>query len=229
MQDNNPPREIKNMTTPHLRESIGRSPLRLGFFLPALAVACFALMPFAQSAQAVGPEPNGGDLIGNVTEEDNAVLELGSDTVEAAMGQVAENPNKRVIPIIIKKPLQCAGGDVILHGDLVVSFKAVSPPRNGARVIPLTLKLERFRGKAVNGKIERKLVAMKPERIGHFGESKVRPGFFAFSFEFVVTGPGLPGGSPLRFAVRYSPNLYKYENGKVTNWIPDKTPSVRCR
>ena len=66
-------------------KSMGRSPLQLGFFLAALAVAC-SVMPFAQSAQAVGPEPNEGDLIGNMAEEDDAVAELGSDTVEAAMG-----------------------------------------------------------------------------------------------------------------------------------------------
>jgi Cu2+-containing amine oxidase len=45
------------MTTPHLKKSIGRSPLRLGFFLRALAVACFALLPFACGSIAFAQVP----------------------------------------------------------------------------------------------------------------------------------------------------------------------------
>jgi uncharacterized coiled-coil protein SlyX len=58
MQFNNPT-STKNMTTLHLRKSIGRSPLRLGFLLIglALALAWFALSP---PAQAVTPPPDGG-------------------------------------------------------------------------------------------------------------------------------------------------------------------------
>src|SRR5207248_5863706 len=44
-----PPRIIKNMTAPHLIKSINRSPLRLGFSLTALALACFALPTVARA------------------------------------------------------------------------------------------------------------------------------------------------------------------------------------
>jgi trimeric autotransporter adhesin len=37
--------KTKKMTTPHLKKSIGRSPLRLGFLLIPVAFACFALSP----------------------------------------------------------------------------------------------------------------------------------------------------------------------------------------
>jgi hypothetical protein len=37
-------KEIKNMTTPHLRISIGRSPLWRAFLLIPLVFACFALV-----------------------------------------------------------------------------------------------------------------------------------------------------------------------------------------
>jgi hypothetical protein len=230
---------------------MGRSPLRLGFFLAALAVACLALMPFAQSAQAAEEnnalledntaEENNALLEDNTAEEDNALLEdnmaeendavaePGSDTVEAAeaaMGQAADNPNKRVIPIIIEKNLQCAGGKVILKGDLVVSFKDFGSPFNGARVRPNALKLVRFKGTAVSGR--RKLVAKDLRLIGRFRPLNGRPGFFGFNVQFVVTGRELPGGSPLRFAVRYDGNLYKYKDGKVTHWVPDKKPTFKC-
>jgi hypothetical protein len=49
--------ETKNMTTLHLRKSIGRSPSQRGFFLIPLALACFALSPTAQGAT---PAPDGG-------------------------------------------------------------------------------------------------------------------------------------------------------------------------
>src|SRR4030095_1276592 len=41
--------KTKTMTTLHLRESIGRSPLRLGFLLIPLALGCFALCPQARA------------------------------------------------------------------------------------------------------------------------------------------------------------------------------------
>jgi hypothetical protein len=211
------------MTTLHLKKSMGRSPSRLGLLLIPVVFACFAL---AQSAQAVGPEPNEGDLIGNVTEEDNAVLELSTDTVEAAMGQADDNPNKRVIPIIIeKKNLQCAGGKVILKGDVIVTFKAVI--LNGVRVVqPIgRLKMERFSGFAVNNGIKRKLAAKNLKPLGGF-TIEGNKGFFNFRFE--VTGPKIGAGSPLLFVVKYRPNVYTFENGEVTEMFPDKKPNVQC-
>src|SRR5437870_12535129 len=44
MQFNNST-STKNMTTLHLRKSIGRSPLRLAFLLIPLALVCFRLSP----------------------------------------------------------------------------------------------------------------------------------------------------------------------------------------
>ena len=44
MQFNNPPQQEKqNMTTPHLKKSIGRSPSRLALLLIPLLLACFAI------------------------------------------------------------------------------------------------------------------------------------------------------------------------------------------
>jgi hypothetical protein len=113
------------MATIPLKKSISRSPLRLGFLLIPLALACFALTPFVQSAQAVGPEPNEGDLIGNMAEDDNAVPDLASATQEAATGQAANNPNQRVIKID-PRGCQCVGSSgerVNLRGEFQISFK----------------------------------------------------------------------------------------------------------
>ena len=41
--------KTKNTTTPHLRKSISRSPLRLGFLLIPFVLACFALSPQARA------------------------------------------------------------------------------------------------------------------------------------------------------------------------------------
>jgi len=188
----------------------------------ALLFASFAVV---QSAQAIGPEPGEEDLIVNMAEEDDAVVELGGDTVEAATGQAANTPNKRVINFNIKKALQCAGGDVILIGNVVVTFQHTSL----GIVQPISLELEKFTGIAKAG--NRKLVAKKPRPCcgpqytvtnvnGH------KEG--VFSFEFDVTGSGLPGGSPLNILVRYKPNVYIFEEGEVKKLIPDAKPTVRC-
>ena len=207
------------MTTPHLKKSMGRLPSRLGLLIPVV-FACFAL---AQSAQAVGPEPNEGNLIVNMAEQDDAVAELGSDTVEAAMGQAANTPNQRVINFNIKKPLECAGGDVILSGNVLVTFKHTSP----GVVQPTSLKLEGFTGIAKSG--NRKLVAKDLRGAGSFSvQHENGNGEGKFGIQFKVTGPGLPGGSPLRILVTYSPNVYIFEQGEVKKLIPDARPTVRC-
>ena len=131
-------------------------------------------------------------------------------------------PNKREIRINIKKPLQCAGGDVILRGNLVVTFKLQS---RGV-VTPTSLKLEGFTGVAASG--NRKLVE-KDLRSTRIDVDAINgQGSGKFNLEFNVTGPGLPGGSPLRFVVRYSSNKYIFEEGKVKKLTLDDTPAVRC-
>ena len=90
------------------------------YLFVALLFVSFAVV---QSVQA---EPNEGDLIGNVTEEDNAVLKLGGYTEEAAVGQAANGPNEQVIQI---NPTFCqcvgtSGGErVNLSGEFQISLK----------------------------------------------------------------------------------------------------------
>ena len=58
----------KNMTTPHLKKSIGRSSSRLALLLIPLVFACFA---FSHSMRAVSPPPD-GDYTGANTAEGGA-------------------------------------------------------------------------------------------------------------------------------------------------------------
>ena len=71
------------MTTLHLRKSIGRSPLRLGFLLIPFVLACFAL---SQTAQAVTPAPDGGYPAANTAEGDSALLSLTTGASNTAIG-----------------------------------------------------------------------------------------------------------------------------------------------
>ena len=85
MQFNNAPREIKNMTTLHLKKSISGSPLRLALLLIPLVFACLALPPMAQ---AVSPPPDGG--YGSNTAEGTVALQnLTSGTDNTAIGRRA--------------------------------------------------------------------------------------------------------------------------------------------
>src|SRR6266567_3812490 len=65
--------KIKNMTTLHLKKSIGRSPLRRGLLLIPLMLVCFGLSPMAR---AVVPAPDGGYPGYNTAEGQNALLNL---------------------------------------------------------------------------------------------------------------------------------------------------------
>src|SRR5947207_15821366 len=57
--------ETKNMTTLRLTKSISRSPLRLGFLLIPLALACFALSPQAGATCQEGCLTNQNTVLGD--------------------------------------------------------------------------------------------------------------------------------------------------------------------
>src|SRR5436190_1506105 len=90
--------KTKNMTTLHLRKSIGRSPLRLGlprvqriwitrgFLLIPLALACCALLP---TAQGVLPAPDGGYSFDNTAEGTDALFSLTTGGGNTANGAAA--------------------------------------------------------------------------------------------------------------------------------------------
>ena len=105
-------------------------------------VICFAFSPMAHRA---GSEPNEGEFIGNVAEEDDAGTDLHSDA-----GEAANNPNQRVIHL---QPTFCqcvgtnGGEKVNLKGEFQISF-AVGEFQGLRGVIPvLPVKLS----KAFNG------------------------------------------------------------------------------
>jgi hypothetical protein len=77
--------KTKNMTTLHLRKSIGRSPLRLGLLLLplALVLVCFALSP---TARAVDPSPDGGYPNFNTAEGTDALFNLTTGFNNTAVG-----------------------------------------------------------------------------------------------------------------------------------------------
>jgi len=76
------------MTTLHLRKSSGRSPLRLGFLLIALVLACFGLSPTAQTALPP-PAPDGGYINDNTAEGKDALFDLTTGTDNTAIGSAA--------------------------------------------------------------------------------------------------------------------------------------------
>ena len=79
MQFNNPSlnrrTKTKNMTTLHLRNSIGPATAGLGFLLIPLVLICFALSP---TVQAVSPAPDGGYANANTAEGTAALFSLTS-------------------------------------------------------------------------------------------------------------------------------------------------------
>lgn len=186
------------------------------YLFMALLFASFAVL---QSVQA---GPNEDDRITNVAEEANAVPNVGSDTEEAAVGQAANDPNERVMPIDIKKSLLCAGGDVILRGNVVVTFKQTEP----GVVWFHSIKFQGFTGTAVAG--DRELQATGLRFLPHVGlDRNKKEG--KFGFDFIVTGPGAPASSSFRFVVTYSPNVFKWTEGNVTDVIWDKNPIIKCK
>ena len=64
MQFNNPPGKIKNnMTTPHLKKSIGSSSSRLALLLIALVFACLGIRQSAQAGYIVTLQQVGPDVV----------------------------------------------------------------------------------------------------------------------------------------------------------------------
>jgi uncharacterized coiled-coil protein SlyX len=77
--------KLKNMTTLHLRKSINRSPLRRGFLLIPLALACFAFSPAARAALPP-PTPDGGYPNENTAEGTAALFHLTTGNHNTAIG-----------------------------------------------------------------------------------------------------------------------------------------------
>jgi hypothetical protein len=69
------------MTTLHLRKSIDRSPLRLGFFLIPLTLVCFALSPTARAVCQEGCLTNQNTVLG-----DDALFSLTTGVSNTAIG-----------------------------------------------------------------------------------------------------------------------------------------------
>src|SRR6266576_3071313 len=75
--------KTKNMTTPPTKKSINRSPLRLGFILITLLLACFALSPVAH---AVVPAPDGAYPNFTTAEGQNSLQSLTTGAANTALG-----------------------------------------------------------------------------------------------------------------------------------------------
>jgi hypothetical protein len=77
--------KTKNMTTPHLRNSIRPATAGSGFLLTVLAILWFALSP-TPKAFGVTPAPDGGYPNNNTAEGTNALKSLTTGTDNTAMG-----------------------------------------------------------------------------------------------------------------------------------------------
>ena len=80
--------KTKNMTTLHLRKSIGPATAGRGFLLIAVALACFALSPAAR-AVLPPPAPDGGYPNGNTAEGKDALFSLTTGSDNTAIGDSA--------------------------------------------------------------------------------------------------------------------------------------------
>src|SRR6266550_1972578 len=79
--------KTKTMTTLHLRKSVDCSPLRCGFLLLPVVLACFALLP--PKAFGVLPAPDGGYANDNTAEGTNALFSLTTGANNTAIGSYA--------------------------------------------------------------------------------------------------------------------------------------------
>jgi len=79
--------KINTITPLHLRKSVDCSPLRCGFLLLPLVLACFALL--SPKAFAVLPAPDGGYANDNTAEGANALFSLTTGAANMAIGSKA--------------------------------------------------------------------------------------------------------------------------------------------
>ncbi len=84
--------KTKNMTTLHLKKSIGGSPSRLALLLIPLVFACFGLSPTAR-ALLPPPAPDGGYLNGNTAEGSAALYHFTTGSSNTAVGADALSEN----------------------------------------------------------------------------------------------------------------------------------------
>jgi hypothetical protein len=157
-----------------------------------------------------------------MTEEDNAIPDLSAGTGNGVMGQPTPKElgrNKWMIPIDFTQPLVCAGGNVSVHAEWVVTFV------DGGRGI--NVKLEGFTGKAVAGNrpLEHKKGYLT---FGGIGFDLVNGRGHVGGLRLEVTGPGLPAAEkPLLFKVEYVPLDWEFKDGKVTS-LKRGTLEIRC-
>ena len=107
-----------------------------------------------------------------------------------------------------------------LGGELVITFQN-NIQRH--RVKPEFVAVKAFSGTAHSGNRALRVASVEIRDVEAtlFGSG-------TFKIEMIVTGPALPGGNPLRLRVLFGPNPYKFDNGLVTEFKPDRTPSVQC-
>jgi hypothetical protein len=222
--------------THSVRNSINLSPLRRALFLIAFLLACFALSP---SAQAIGPEPEAGDLNGNATEEKTTVLDLSTEAGEGAMGQPDETPNHRVIEIKSIETAPCAFSEkVTLDGlcRLHVSFGFKEVKFNG-RVFGREFREKNATVTGFSGtgqKTHRKYVAKQAViTVPNMAVNDNGHGNGHFTLVVPVTGYANPKGKPdplpgkdFHFRLRYTVHWESVDN-KVTLFKHSR--EIKCK
>jgi hypothetical protein len=197
------------------------------YLLIALLFASFAVV---QSANAVGPEPNEDEVVGNMAEEDDAVPDLGSDTENAAVGEAATDPNERTIKsrgIIEGNALQCGFKEKIwFNVELRVSFKS----NGNGKVLPVKASIETFDGDGqrtgrtyMGNKVNIEDIKTIKKKGG--GEGTVK-------FRIPVTSKpknqgGLQTGANVDFVLVYG-KFWTWEKGNVKSFTTESTPVVCC-
>ena len=184
-----------------------------------LFLALLCLAPITPTSRGVSPAADGSYPNGNTVEEDNALLDLSTDTENAAMGPAANNPNHRVIPFNFET--RCGCDVVILQGELHITFG--HREFFGVRQFgPVGLKLQKFRGTAKT--TGRMYEAQRLKIAGPVKEKKPLNGLGVgeFTLQFLVTGdPNKPPKADpcptrkIRLELRRT-LIYDFSKGEVT-------------